>query len=227
MRTHRLALTLASFGLVACHSHHDGGAGSGNGGIPVFREQERNDDPLTANHFGVLRPGQRFFIDGFVRDDLADPFDGFAFTAGAPLHVDFELFIGNAFADLDVSLYDPQIDQTVASWASTDNPEVGGVDVFAGGLDFHLVIESFSGDATYSLAITVLPLFLREPPPAGGFPDVHAARIAAVGARNEHAAEAGADYKKRARAPSLHLERVFELDLENGLVIERRRLLGF
>lgn len=219
MRPRLLALSLASFGLVACHHGHHGG-GSGNGGIPVFREQERNDDPLTANHFGVLRPGQRLFIDGNVRDDLADPFDGFAFTAGQALHVDFELFIDNAAADLDVSLYDPQIDQTVASWTSTDNPEVGGVDVFAGGLDFHLVIESFVGDATYSLALTVLPLFARE------IQDEEAPALAGVDARGEHDAGARAEYRKPVRRSGIEIERVFQIDGERGLVLERRRILG-
>ncbi len=219
MRPRLLALSLASFGLVACHHGHHGG-GSGNGGIPVFREQERNDDPLTANHFGVLRPGQRLFIDGNVRDDLADPFDGFAFTAGQALHVDFELFIDNAAADLDVSLYDPQIDQTVASWTSIDNPEVGGVDVFAGGLDFHLVIESFVGDATYSLALTVLPLFARE------IQDEEAPALAGVDARGERDAEARAEYRKPVRRSGIEIERVFQIDGERGLVLERRRILG-
>lgn len=219
MRPRLLALSLASFGLVACHHGHHGG-GSGNGGIPVFREQERNDDPLTANHFGVLRPGQRLFIDGNVRDDLADPFDGFAFTAGQALHVDFELFIDNAAADLDVSLYDPQIDQTVASWTSTDNPEVGGVDVFAGGLDFHLVIESFVGDATYSLALTVLPLFARE------IQDEEAPALAGVDARGERDAGARAEYRKPVRRSGIEIERVFQIDGERGLVLERRRILG-
>lgn len=220
MRTRSLALALASFGLVACHDddhhHHD----SGGGGIPVFLEAERNDDPLTANHFGVLQPGQQFFIDGNVRDDLADPFDGFAFTAGQALHVDFQLFIDNAAADLDVSLYDPQIDQTVASWTTIDNPEVGGVDVFAGGLDFHLVIESFVGDATYSLALTVLPLFARE------LQGEDAPALVAVEARGERSAEAPAEYRKPARGSQLEIERVFQIDGGHVLVFERRRTLG-
>lgn len=220
MRTRSLALALASFGLVACHDdhhHHD----SGGGGIPVFLEAERNDDPLTANHFGVLHPGQQFFIDGNVRDDLADPFDGFAFTAGQALHVDFQLFIDNAAADLDVSLYDPQIDQTVASWTTIDNPEVGGVDVFAGGLDFHLVIESFVGDATYSLALTVQPLFVRE------LREQDAPALAAVDARGERDAEARSEYLKSPRGSHLDVERVFQIDVERGLVLERRRIVVF
>ena len=213
-----LAGVAALLPLSACHDDDDG-HDNGNGGIPVFREQEDNDDPLTANHFGVLHQGEQFIIEGFVRDDLADPFDGFAFTAGSALHVDFELFIDNALADLDVCLYDPQIDQTVACFATEVNPEVGGVDVFAGGLDFHLVVESFAGDATYSLVITVLPL-LREPMRAADAPG-----IAASDAR-ERARGRGPDGVSQGRARALFLlEQVFEFDEARGIVIERRKLL--
>lgn len=191
-----LPLVLATCSLAACsHDHHDDD--DGGSGIPVFLEHERNDDPLVANHFGSLHPGDRFFIDGFVNDDLADPFDGFAFTAAVPLHVDFELFIGNAAADLDVCLYDPQIDETVACFATSADPEVGGVDVFAGGLDFHLVVESFVGDASYSLALTVLPLFGRE-----ALLEEGASPLRGVEAHGEHATEAPAGYDapRRSRA---------------------------
>lgn len=215
MRPALLALGLAS--LVACgHSHSHGSSG---GGIPVYLETERNDDPLSANHFGLLRPGDRFVIEGFVRDDLADPFDAFAFTAAGPLHVDFELDIHNAAADLDVCLYDPQIDQTVACFATSNNPELGGVDVFAGGLDFHLVVESFSGDATYSLVLTVLPLFGREALRAEGAP-----LLAGSGAAGEHAARAVDEYRKPRPEPRLVLESVLEIDLEHGFAFERVRV---
>lgn len=206
--------------LVACH-HHRGG----NDGIPVFVETEPNDDPLTANHFGVLHPGDHFFIDGFVRDDLADPFDGFAFTAGSALHVDFQLFIGNPAADLDVCLYDPQIDQTVACFATQDDPEQGGVDVFAGGLDFHLVVESFVGDATYSLEIVVLSLFAASAEPNRLVAPY--AGLAGVDARAEHATAAEHDYRREAprSRPVLEIEQWFELDRQSGtvLVITRTR----
>jgi len=216
-----IALPLAL--LTACHSHHSHG---GDDVVPVFFETERNDDPLTANHFGLLRPGDHFFIDGFVRDDLADPFDGFAFTAEEPLHVDFQLFIGNAQADLDVCLYDPAIDETVACFATSDDPERGGVDVFAGGLDFQLVVESFVGDASYSLEIVVLPLFAltTEERPAASLSE--ARRLSGVNARADHVSAAEIGYRKGKRAPSpaLEIEQVFEIDSEHGLVLELMHL---
>ena len=218
MRSAILAPGLAL--LAACgHSHHGGGTGTG---VPVFLEAERNDDPLSANDFGHLRPGDHFFIDGFVRDDLADPFDAFAFTADVPLHVDFELVIRNAAADLDVCLYDPQIDQTVACFATSDNPERGGVDVFAGGLDFHLVVESFLGDATYSLEIVVLPLFGREAQRAEGAP-----LLAGSGAAGERVPRAKEAYglPRPEPEPRLLFESVIEVDLERGIALRRDRLL--
>jgi hypothetical protein len=92
-------------------------------GLPLFQEAEPNDDPVTANDFGILQVGDHFLIQGFVRDDVSDPFDGFAFTAGTALHVDFQLFIDTNTADLDVCLFDPQLDQTVACFATQNNPE--------------------------------------------------------------------------------------------------------
>ena len=70
----RLSLLPVLFVAAGCYHHHDD-----DDFVPVFAESEPNDDELTANYFGVLRPGDRFFIDGFCAPlDL----DGFAFTAG-------------------------------------------------------------------------------------------------------------------------------------------------
>jgi len=60
-------------------------------GTTIFLESEPNDGPLNANQFGVLFPGQRFFIDGV--NGGTDAADRFAFTSGEPLHVDFQLFV--------------------------------------------------------------------------------------------------------------------------------------
>ena len=194
--------------------------------MPVFVEQERNDEPFNANHFGVIRPGDHFFIDGFVRDDLVDPFDGFAFTAGSPLHVDFQLWSGRAAADLDVCLYDPQLDETLACYATDLNPEIGGVDVSAGGFDFHLVVEAFVGDSSYSLEIVVLPLFaataddgltVRESP----------ANVRGVGDLALRAPRAAQEYraKRAAYRPLAVVEEHLWLDEKNGFLLGVRSRL--
>jgi hypothetical protein len=149
-----LPLTALATSAACAHSHSDPPP------IPVYLEVEPNDDPLTANAFGWIYPGDHFFIDGRIDDRGFDPFDGFAFTAAGPLHVDFQLWIDDPASDLDVCLYDPQLDLTLACFQTAVNPERGGVDVYAGGLDFHLVVESFVGRSDYSLEISVGDLFV-------------------------------------------------------------------
>ncbi len=212
-----LALT-ACYDCDDCDDDHDAGP-------PVFQEAEPNDAPLTANDFGILQVGDHFLIQGFVRDDMADPFDGFAFTAASALHVDFQLFIDTAAADLDVCLYDPLLDQTLACFATQANPEQGGVDVSAGGFDFHLVVESFVGDGPYTLEIVVQPLFAAAAANAGSAAP-HTG-LAGVNARAEHATAAEHGYRRDEplSRPVLEIEQRFELDRQSGtaLVITRVR----
>ena len=207
---------LALVALASACSHHDH---EGFEPVPAFREAERNDAPFEANDFGLLHPGERFFIDGFVRDDGFDPFDGFAFTAAQPIHVDFQLHHGSASADLDVCLYNPLLDETLACWATTERPEHGGVDVFGGGFDFHLVVESFAGDSAYSLELVVYAL-AAAPLGAGG------SGLAGTGAAAERAPAALAAYRKPAPEPALVLEHVLEFDAATGLLFERLRRLS-
>jgi hypothetical protein len=202
-------------GLAACHDDDDDGDCCS---IPVFTELEPNDDPATANHVGTIFPGDRFFIEGFVRDDLGDPFDGFAFTAGQPLHVDFQLFMPSTAVDLDVCLYDPQLGQTLACYATDLQPEQGGVDVDTGGLDFHLVVESFVGDSSYSLEIVVLPFLAREALGAD------APSIRATGASEAHGTDAPQGYREPERGVARRIEQHLELDPRTGALIEIIRI---
>jgi hypothetical protein len=212
--------------LAACYDDDDCDDCGGGGGTPVFFEQEPNDVPLTANDFGVLRPGDRFFIEGFVRDDPSDPFDGFAFVAGDAIHVDFQLFSGDLAADLDVCLYDPQLDQTLACFATDVNPERGGVDVDAGGFAFHLVVESFIGDADYSLEISVLPLFValtaEDAATTGLRPHVRATDAQAL---RTPRAELGYRQARPTARPRVRLEEQLWIDERSGLVLSFQLLV--
>lgn len=136
--------------------------------VQFFQELESNDTPADANHFGTLHVGDQMVIEGVIGDPFLD-IDGFSFTSGSPLHVDFQLF---ASTDLDVCLYDPAIDTTIACFATANRPEQGGVNVFGGGFDFHLTVEAciepgcFPQFGTpYSLELTVQPLFLASDVP--------------------------------------------------------------
>ena len=153
-------------------------------GPPIYDEFEINDFSDQANDFGVLRPGDHFIIRGNISDapcgpfSFCDPFDGFAFTAGEPIHVDFSLYMFGAGDDFDVCLYDPLLDLTIDCFQSPFNPELGGVDVFFGGLDFHLVVESFQGSGDYELEIEVYPLYESGPdaPDQGSLPPLSGLR---------------------------------------------------
>jgi hypothetical protein len=202
--------------LAGCHEDcNDCGGPS----LPLFQEAEPNDDPLTANDFGIVQVGDHFLIQGFVRDDVADPFDGFAFTAATALHVDFQLFMDTGTTDLDVCLYDPLLDQTVACFATQSDPEQGGVDVSAGGLDFHLVVESFVGDGPYTLEIDVQPLFLGAT--ASELSAAPQPGIAGVNARAERttAAETGYLREKPAARPLVQVEQILQVDRASGTVL--------
>jgi len=211
------ALALLPFALLGCYD--DDCDDCDGDEVVAFLELEPNDLPPQANHFGLLYPGERFYIDGSVRDDAGDPFDGFAFTASEPIHVDFQLFHGDPGSDLDVCLYDPLLDQTLACWATADRPERGGVDVFEGGLDFHLVVESFAGDAPYSLEIVVFRLASQPLGAAGG------SGLAGTGAAGERAPDAPRDYRQPPPEPVLVLEHTLEFFPETGLWLERLRRL--
>lgn len=184
------ALALAQHGCSGSHHH-------GDPGPPVFLEQERNDFVDEANYFGTLVPGDFFLIDGRITDDGSDPFDGFAFTANQPIHVDFRLFIDSARADLDVCVYDPQIDLEVACFQTSSNPEIGGVDVLYGGLDFHFVVESFVERSSYTLEIAVAPLHWRAPARSEGGSGLRASAEPAA-ARTGARADAFRAYGRRA-----------------------------
>ena len=151
----RILLLFALAATAACshgHRHHIAAP------VQVFREVEPNDAVNEANDFGVLLPGDHFFIDGWTTDSGADPFDGFQFVAGEPIHVDFRLHHADPSTDFDVCLFDPQLNLTVACFATPDLPETGGVDVAGSGLAFQLVVESFLGAGGYSLEIEVVSL---------------------------------------------------------------------
>jgi len=136
--------------------------------IPVYQEWEVNDTELLANYIGTVGPGSRLFVEGDIRDDGFDPFDGFAFIVDRPVHVEFALWADDPYADLDICVWDPQIGAEVACYMTGDHPEVGAIDVLAGGIEFHLVVESYVGISSYSLEVTVYSLVGDSAAPEGG-----------------------------------------------------------
>ena len=206
--------------------------------VPVIEELEFNDTPLSANFIGTLRRGDRIRIEGVIGDPFTD-IDGFAFVSDGPIHVDFELF---APRDLDVCLFDPALDQTVACFATANDPERGGVDVFGDGLEFHLTVEAciepgcFPGPGTpYTLELTVGSLFAIQTEAEnslaqgdlGSFenedasPSISGTVIGFEAARSE--TEDGLEQNaSRTRAPSQYKQAKGEESKAPSMVIEER-----
>jgi len=227
-----LALPILGMGWVSCSDSCDD---CDQDSVPVFFESEPNDAPANADDFGLIHLGDHFFIDGFITDRGTDPFDGFAFTAGEALHVDFQLFIDDPGDDFDVCLYDPLLDQTLACFATGNNPEQGGVDVTAGGFAFQLVVESFRGESSYSLELVVTALVAAQAEGRAA-PAARAAsspKLIATGAALDPGRDPAAvrGYSRRAaepaekRAEGLQLERWIEIDRRTGFVLETIRVL--
>ncbi len=120
--------------------------------VRYFTEAESNDHAWDANWLGWLNSPDRVQIAGHVRADWLDPQDGFAFRAGEALHVEFHLRTQCACADLDLWLYDPLYDEFVAAWDSPAPHEDGTFHV-APGREFHLVVVSAGGQASYTLDV--------------------------------------------------------------------------
>jgi len=167
--------------------------------IPTYREVERNDFDFEANHFGWLAPGDRLSIEGRIDDSGFDPFDGFAFRAAGPLYVEFRLHAFDPFADLDLCVYDPQILDVVGCFATASDPEEGAVEILAGGLDFHLVVESFVGASGYRLDVRAFSLYADAPASGSGAPAGPALRAVATAAEAaDEAADRGSAERLRA-----------------------------
>jgi hypothetical protein len=140
----------------------------GDGKPPYYAESEPNDGACCADDFGTLYAGEFLAIHGSISDSGFDPYDGFAFTAYQPMSVEFRLYADSPWADLDVCLYDPQLGITVDCFESPYNPETGVAHILAGGVDFHLVVNSFHGATGYTLEVEAFPLMLASgPAPAG------------------------------------------------------------
>jgi len=219
---HTLLGAAATWLLLGCsyhkdEHHHDAGSDP----VPAFAEIEPNDFVDEVDHFGVIVPGDHFAILGNVRNDSLDPADGFGFTAAQPIHVEFRLLATNSFADMSVGLFDPQLGETVFTYQTGSNPELGSVDVFAGDVDFHLVVVTSLEPTDYDLELQVFPFQPAARAEAGsrGVLAGHAAsvsedvaedlseRLRAYGEQDEGASTAG---------EGAVLERVHVLELTPG-----------
>ncbi|HVS08259.1 MAG TPA: hypothetical protein VMS76_00200, partial [Planctomycetota bacterium] len=185
-------LALFALGLLAGSTSCGGGGGGSP--IPLFFEFEPNDAPEHANPVGPVGIGDHFRILGHVSSIGQDLFDGFALQAVEPCQVELALYADDPFADLDVCVYDPMLAAYAFCFASPFNPETGAFSIFGAGTDFHLVVSSFAGAASYELDVRVVPLSAGSFATAGG---------------GERMARAGGEDPALEPARQAHLERYF------------------
>ena len=109
-------LALASLTLVSCGHYNKGYSGP-----PTYHEIESNDDAWNANFVGYADSFTHILIRGHVQAFGFDRFDGFAFITEEPMTVQFKLRAHDAFADLDLCVYDP----STASWTCSTSHRNG------------------------------------------------------------------------------------------------------
>lgn len=139
----------AALALSACSGHVSFFAG-----YPTFDEREPNDTVHGAPFFGGVEPGTRFAISGHIDDDQPDLYDGFALRADEPCTIEFALESHELFTDLDVCVYDPELDEYVVCCDGPSDPEKGSVTILEPGKVVHLVVSSARGDTRYTLHVS-------------------------------------------------------------------------
>jgi hypothetical protein len=151
-------------------------------------ESEPNDDALHAPWFGRVYPGTSLAIAGHIASNGSDPYDGFAFSTGAPCIVRFVLRPALPAADLDLCVYDPYLDAFIACFDSPNGTETGEIGFAVSDVDFHLVVNSAWASTSYLLEIDVLPF---QPGPALDRPVETAQRTATLARVDGYRGRAG------------------------------------
>lgn len=202
-------LPALGFVLSSCyvHRHYDD--------PPIYAEIEPNDTVDQAPLYADLRVGSAFSVRGHISEFGFDVFDGVAVRADEAVEIHFDLYSEAYGTDLDVCVFDPDLDRYVVCADGPSDPEHGSVVVLEPGKVIHLVVTSAFGNCGYRLDVHAShPSYPLNDAPAVQAPDAvrDAKRVRAEGYRG---ADAVAD-------ASLRLERrpadVVLYDLESGAV---------
>ena len=137
---------------------------------PILKELEDNDSAARAAWFGMLRPGSSLSVAGHVGFGGPDPRDGFVFSTAAPCTIRFALRPVLPSAELDLCVYDPSLDAFVACFDSRGAVAPGEIDFATAGTDFHIVVGSAWGSASYVLEIEATPRLAAPAEPARAAP---------------------------------------------------------
>jgi hypothetical protein len=203
-------LALLGFLLGACHGYDKDDDPPKAPYYDVW-EFEPNSTHCCPNDLGWLAVGDNFVIGGTIRDDNADPFDGFLLRAQGPCTVRFVLEPLDGFSDLDLCVWDPVLGDFAFCFESPDAYEQGVFNIPYSGAPFHLVVASYAGDSEYRLQVECDPIQWGL---SSGFP---ASAEAGEDAKPGHfdayrPAPASDPFESPAAVPAW----ILELDLESG-----------
>lgn len=124
---------------------------------PTFSEREPNDSPWAPDYLGGVDIFSHFIVEGFVEAVGFDTVDHFEICADEPVGIEFSLYGYDAYADLDLHLFDPDSGLIVASYDGPWNPEEGFFTIDYPGKRVVLVVEAWLTDSHYSLEIRATP----------------------------------------------------------------------
>ena len=154
--------------------------------VEVVDEREPNNESDNANYLGLLRPGDRLQVNGCVCDPFFDTFDGFAFESLEAIDVEVELVWDSPFADFDICIYEPAIDEFVYCFDSPYNHVESGRFEVNFDSDFHIVVDALVGQGSYTLYVNAYSRgsYLKDAPSVdSGTADSNAASLTPVAER--------------------------------------------
>lgn len=122
-------------------------------GHSTYEEKEPNDSAHSAPYYRGVEAGESFSFTGHITDDSHDPFDGFAVRADEACTIVFELESHELFTDLDVCVFDPDLDEYVVCCDGPSDPEKGSITILEPGKRVHFVVSSARGDTRYTLHV--------------------------------------------------------------------------
>ena len=125
----------------------------------VYQEWEPNDSPYQPDSISGVDMFSFLVVQGHVQPPgYFDVYDHFEFIALEPATFDLELTGLAAYSDMDVSLWDPDLQQIVAVWDSPWDPELGTFTVTQPGKAFVLVVEAYDTPSSYDLTLMGRPI---------------------------------------------------------------------
>jgi hypothetical protein len=129
------------------------------GGATVYQEREPNDSPYQTDLISGVDMFSFLVVQGHVQPPgYFDVYDHFEFIALEPATFDLELTGWAPYSDMDISLWDPDLQQIVAVWDSPWDPELGTFTVTQPGKVFVLVVEAYDTPSSYDLTLMGRPI---------------------------------------------------------------------